>query len=160
MYKSKTIFLYIADKIFSDILLVIYYTGPTLARHRSCKNNDVSILALQSLLICVSSCWYYISHSVPFYPRPVLAFEYCHCLRLSVCMCVSVCVCVCVSVNSELVRAMMGPMGRQYNDYCNIIVNQVEKYTNCETYCFTNFCMDYHILAGYLIQDNCQCYIL
>ena len=35
-----------------------------------------------------------------FYPRPVLAFEYCRCLRLSVC--VSVCVCI----NHLLVRAI------------------------------------------------------
>ena len=34
------------------------------------------------------------------YPRPVLAFGYCHCLRLWVC--VSVCVCLCI--NHELVR--------------------------------------------------------
>ena len=36
-----------------------------------------------------------------FYPRPVLAFGYCRCLR------VCVCVCVCVSVNHELVRAII-----------------------------------------------------
>ena len=35
------------------------------------------------------------------YPRPVLAFGYCRCLR--VCMCVY----VCVSVNHELVRAII-----------------------------------------------------
>ena len=29
-----------------------------------------------------------------FYPRLVLAFGYCRCLRLSVCVCVTVCVCV------------------------------------------------------------------
>ena len=33
-----------------------------------------------------------------FYPRPVLAFGYCHRLRLWVC--VSVCVCVCVAITS------------------------------------------------------------
>ena len=38
--------------------------------------------------------------SIPgFYPRPVLAFGYCRCLRLSVCL--SVCPSVCVSVNPE-----------------------------------------------------------
>ena len=37
----------------------------------------------------------------PFYPRPVLAFGYCRCLR------VYVCVCVCVSVNHELVQAII-----------------------------------------------------
>ena len=36
----------------------------------------------------------------PFYPRPVLAFGYCRCLRLSVCVCVRPC------VNYELVRAI------------------------------------------------------
>ena len=34
------------------------------------------------------------------YPRPVLAFRYCRCLRLSVCVCVLPC------VNHELVRAI------------------------------------------------------
>ena len=34
--------------------------------------------------------------TVPFYPRPVLAFGYCRCLR----------VCVCLSVNHQLVRAV------------------------------------------------------
>ena len=37
--------------------------------------------------VCPSVCL----SVTPFYPRPVLAFGYCHCLRLSVC--VSVCVC-------------------------------------------------------------------
>ena len=36
-----------------------------------------------------------------FYPRPVLAFGYCRCLR------VCVCVCVRVSVNHEIVRAII-----------------------------------------------------
>ena len=40
----------------------------------------------------------------PFYPRPVLAFGYCHRLRL--CVCVSVCVCVSLCVNHLLVRAI------------------------------------------------------
>ena len=39
------------------------------------------------------------SYTLSFYPRPVLAFGYCRCLRLSVCVCPS----VCVSVNPELV---------------------------------------------------------
>ena len=38
------------------------------------------------------------------YPRPVMAFGYCRCLRLSVCVCV--CVCVCVSVNHQFVRTI------------------------------------------------------
>ena len=37
-----------------------------------------------------------------FYPRPVLAFGYCRCLRLSVCVWLS----VCVSGNSELVGSI------------------------------------------------------
>ena len=40
-----------------------------------------------------------------FYPRPVLAFGYCHCLRLCVCVCVCVSVHVCVCVNPEFLRA-------------------------------------------------------
>ena len=36
------------------------------------------------------------------YPRPVLAFGYCRCLRLCVCVCLSVCMCV----NHEFVRAI------------------------------------------------------
>ena len=32
-----------------------------------------------------------------FYPRPVLAFGYCRCLRLCVCVCLSVCLSVCQS---------------------------------------------------------------
>ena len=35
-----------------------------------------------------------------FYPRPVMAFGYCRCLRLSVCVCVCVYVCVCVRQSS------------------------------------------------------------
>ena len=38
------------------------------------------------------------STNAAFYPRPVLAFGYCRCLR--------VCVCVCLSVNHQLVRAV------------------------------------------------------
>ena len=37
-----------------------------------------------------------------FYPRPVLDFGYCRCLRLCVCVCLSVCLCV----NHLLVRAI------------------------------------------------------
>ena len=37
-----------------------------------------------------------------FYPRPVLVFRYCRCLRL----CVSVCLCVYLCVNHEFVRAI------------------------------------------------------
>ena len=37
------------------------------------------------------TCWYCFA----FYPRPVLGFGYCRCLRLCVCVCLSVCLCVC-----------------------------------------------------------------
>ena len=42
--------------------------------------------------------WRKYTSVVLFYPRPVLAFGYCRCLR--------VCVCVCLSVNHQLVRAV------------------------------------------------------
>ena len=42
--------------------------------------------------------------SFGFYPRPVLAFGYCHRLRL--CVCGSVCVCVSLCANHLLVRAI------------------------------------------------------
>ena len=41
-----------------------------------------------------------------FYPRPVLAFGYCRCLRLCVCVCVCVCLSVCLCVNHLLVRTI------------------------------------------------------
>ena len=44
------------------------------------------------------------SGSMCFYPRPVLAFGYCRCLRLCVCVCV--CLSVCLCVNHLLVRAI------------------------------------------------------
>ena len=43
-------------------------------------------------------------HFHDFYPRPVLAFGYCH--RLHMCVCLSVRVCVCECVNHLLVRAI------------------------------------------------------
>ena len=52
------------------------------------------------------SCEHFLEFGIPmglfgfFYPRPVLAFGYCHRLRL--CVCVSVCVCVCQSVRQSL----------------------------------------------------------
>ena len=53
-----------------------------------------------------------------FYPRPVLAFGYCRCLRLcvcvSVCSCVRVCVCqsrACPHDNSPLVQARITKFG-------------------------------------------------
>ena len=51
-----------------------------------------------------------------FYPRPVLAFGYCRCLRL--CVCVSVCLCVCQSRvcprdNSSPVQARITKFGAQ-----------------------------------------------
>ena len=41
-----------------------------------------------------------------YYPRPVLAFGYCHRLCLWVCVSVCLCVCVCVCINHELVRTI------------------------------------------------------
>ena len=49
------------------------------------------------VLLCCSCCCSLVSMA-PFYPRPVLAFGYCRCLRLSVC--------VRPCVNHELVRAI------------------------------------------------------
>ena len=51
-----------------------------------------------------------------FYPRPVLAFGYCRCLRLCVCVCVSVCLSVCQSLacpcdNSGPVQARIAKFG-------------------------------------------------
>ena len=60
----------------------------------------------------------YITHltkpTISFYPRPVLAFGYCRCLRL--CVCVSVCLCVCQSLacprdNSGPVQARIAKFG-------------------------------------------------
>ena len=48
------------------------------------------------LLQLIATCQWWVN----FYPRPVLAFGYCRCLRLSVCVCVRPC------VNHELVRAI------------------------------------------------------
>ena len=42
-----------------------------------------------------------------FYPRPVLAFRYCHCLRL--CVCVFVCLSVCLSVCFLSVNHLLTP---------------------------------------------------
>ena len=54
--------------------------------------------------------WFYVKMTligllyivIHFYPRPVLSFGYCRCLRLCVCVCVSVCLCG----NHLLVRAI------------------------------------------------------
>ena len=49
-----------------------------------------------------------------FYPRPVLAFGYCHCLRLCVCPCVRVCVyqsLACPHDNSSAVQARITKLG-------------------------------------------------
>ena len=53
------------------------------------------------LLHDVSVVWDFLYN---FYPRPVLAFGYCRCLRLCVCVCV--CLSVCLCVNHLLVRAI------------------------------------------------------
>ena len=56
----------------------------------SCPRNMIVVCHIDDLI------WY-----LDFYPRPILAFGYCCCLR------VCVCVCVRVSVNHELVRAVI-----------------------------------------------------
>ena len=49
-----------------------------------------------------------------FYPRPVLAFGYCRCLRLCVCVCLSVCQSrVCPRDNSSPVQARITKFGAQ-----------------------------------------------
>ena len=53
------------------------------------------------LSVCLSVRLSVCPSVTPFYPRPVLAFGYCRCLRVCVCMCVR------VSVNHELVRAII-----------------------------------------------------
>ena len=72
------------------------FTGGT----GSCHNHN--LLCYQSWHHNDFSAWYVI----PFYPRPVMAFGYCRCLRLSVCVCACVCVYVFVSVNHQFVRTI------------------------------------------------------
>ena len=51
--------------------------------------------------LCVSICWHWETLGyVHFYPRPVLAFGYCH----RPCLCI--CQCVCVCINHLLVRTI------------------------------------------------------
>ena len=52
--------------------------------------------------VCSDMFWFTVvdNYRASFYPRPVLAFGYCRCLRLCVCLC------VCVCVNHLLVRAI------------------------------------------------------
>ena len=61
------------------------------------KYVDTSVQLHLSQLVIVNCGLYAHIH---FYPRPVLAFGYCHCLRLCVYMCVrvSVCLSACVSI--------------------------------------------------------------
>ena len=59
---------------------------------------------LLSVILVILSVHLCVHISCDFYPRPVLAFGYCHRLRLWVC--VSVCVYVCVCINHELVRTI------------------------------------------------------
>ena len=72
-------------------------------------------------VICLSSgtvlVWRWLRSSCgDFYPRPVLAFGYCLCLRLCVCVCLSVCPSVCQSLacprdNSGPVQASIAKFG-------------------------------------------------
>ena len=56
----------------------------------------------------------YASQQSNFYPRPVLAFGYCRCLRLCVCVCLSVCQSrVCPRDNSSPVQARITKFGAQ-----------------------------------------------
>ena len=70
------------------IYIYLYIYIWTTAYHNGCN------LFMQGLNLYLIHYW------LPFYPRPVLAFGYCRCLRLSVCVCVRPC------VNHELVRAI------------------------------------------------------
>ena len=61
-------------------------------------------------------CLWWVQFFIHFYPRPVLAFGYCHSLRLCVCVCVSVCESVCQSLacpwdNSGPVQARITKFG-------------------------------------------------
>ena len=67
------------------------------------------VLVYQGVMDCKMvldsiACNVSFSEKHAFYPRPVLAFGYCHRLRL--CVCLSVCVCVSLCVNHLLVRAI------------------------------------------------------
>ena len=53
----------------------------------SCDQAALWMVQSVRLSVCLSVCL----SVTPFYPRPVLAFEYCRCLRLSVCVSVRVC---------------------------------------------------------------------
>ena len=50
---------------------------------------SVTDLRAEGCLFFKPSRWFW--HLADFYPRPVLAFRYCRCLRVYVCVCVSVC---------------------------------------------------------------------
>ena len=64
-----------------------------------------NIILITDLVWAVSLFWLMFSTHYYFYPRPVLAFRYCRCLRL--CVCESVCLCVHVCLyQSGLVRTI------------------------------------------------------
>ena len=70
-------------------------THPSLEQDGSVITEDNGYSKMHQGFSCFVIC---------FYPRPVLAFGYCHRLRL--CVCVSVCVCVSLCVNHLFVRAI------------------------------------------------------
>ena len=60
----------------------------------------------------MTKLWSYETKYYHFYPRPVLAFGYCHCLRLCVCLCQSVCQSLaCLRDNSGPVQAWIIKFG-------------------------------------------------
>ena len=77
-----------------------------------CVNVELIILGLCTFIhLCLQMISFY-------YPRPVLAFGYCHRLRLCVCVCVRLCVCVyqslaCPRDNSSPVRARTTKFGQE-----------------------------------------------
>ena len=92
-----------------------------------CKATQCNDLILQSIKGCtVDPTEYILNYDIyswilsreGFYPRPVMAFGYCHRLRLSVCVRVDVCVCVrqssvCLDDNLSLVQATITKIGPQ-----------------------------------------------
>ena len=67
-----------------------------------CVNSPAELTIMHSQYVLQFDTWStdncFVTDILSFYPRPVLAFGYCRCLR--------VCVCVCLSVNHQLVRAV------------------------------------------------------
>ena len=84
---------------------------------QECSNSIANTLELLQFWTKPST-WCVCFSSFNFYPRPVLAFGYCRCLRLCVCVCVclSVCLSVCQSLacpddNSGPVQARIAKFG-------------------------------------------------